>query len=1261
MIQIVIPSMLVLLQNQQFHYINFLLLIKIGEGFLGDFQEFRFYRRAMSSSQFNDYVMNPESIQGHADSNTGAGSSYDLLSFRLPLGNELEYTEVSGSANDVDWNNAQGGQVKFLSFGGNSSFAGKEAFGSLHPSLVNKQGSLFTSSFITTNNTTSSQYGIAYQGRTGAYTSTITSSYLKPNTEINYMDQPAAGIRNRIKNKISVIDGNEYGTILSPFRSIQQEFEQSSSYTEDLNSLEVGFSFQNEINDDIIATFGHGVVSDAISDPRFISESSDRYPELTRIAEDYFKKYQGVTVNDPTYTGLPTIIEKEYDYNRLIKFYETSLFRAIKNYIPARTSLSTGIIVKQHLLERNKASSAIGININTPIAKTPETGSDVYGYTNQTGFNSIISQRNLLITSSIEMYSLTGSAGGSVNKYNGLSYNNVEGDNLAYITWQAGGTAGQPNLSSNSLNLFTNESLNNDHQNLASLYGKNSKSLKKKNKYLKFKKTLTTNIYLNINFNSGTTPNTMSLDLISDKRGVIYNFTQSIPAGVSPNPFPYLLPIEGTHNDELFTFYPGEKIQLLAKTLSGDLKLQNHQIIFKNVTQPNYNTTNILSPTSSQQINWYRNDYTELLKVKNTQKEFYNNKFSDNNIPTIPAQYNPYRIFTDKNDKTPNIIPANQPYVDFTQATPGPYFSDTYITVDSANQVSVTPGYSPTSNYVSLQNIFQNLKVGTEYEISITVTNFSNIVSTGTYLQVGLAGVNSNANNPWDEALRITGNGNFEGGDNPPFGNIVKDNFGSPTFNHLTFTAIDDGTAGIADAGAINWYADGFFATFTITVNYIREAESLGPKHFYERDSFTIVPSSSQLFQNSPYNPIINNVSGSRKNSFLFDMDFDPVGPGSTLIEGIPSDYTLTISSSQLGWEGTATADALLEFSEVPDSNYTTTAIINPRYNGSKVISADYNFYTGIPSESLAVGRSAEQGIIGLANPPYLLTQNKIQYINGETGSWTGDISYGKTAAIDRNPINIAHFKSSLESKEYFGTTTFNIDQLIQIPFEEILNEQSPIITSSLINGSNENLIPVSSTFMYGRKASIVYNQSNKTFNNIGGTVLNYTNLAVGSNIINAGGIDLIAYSSNERALNDLTTTQYYTLPIWYSYTSSLLNINNPTYQANPAIASTPNAAFISLTSSLYPLNASPFTTMNQELPMVNNLSQFATGSSADVSSENSYYTNAPNVVMGVTGSLKDENNKDVGIINLKGPNVGKLAGMFIVSDSFGATTPEMI
>ena len=66
----------------------------IGRAFVGQFQEFRYYRRALTGSQFNDFVLNPESIQGEAGKNTGAGSSYDLLSFRASLGNELEYNNA---------------------------------------------------------------------------------------------------------------------------------------------------------------------------------------------------------------------------------------------------------------------------------------------------------------------------------------------------------------------------------------------------------------------------------------------------------------------------------------------------------------------------------------------------------------------------------------------------------------------------------------------------------------------------------------------------------------------------------------------------------------------------------------------------------------------------------------------------------------------------------------------------------------------------------------------------------------------------------------------------------------------------------------------------------------------------------------------------------------------------------------------------------------------------------------------------------------
>ena len=256
--------------------------------------------------------------------------------------------------------------------------------------------------------------------------------------------------------------------------------------------------------------------------------------------------------------------------------------------------------------------------------------------------------------------------------------------------------------------------------------------------------------------------------------------------------------------------------------------------------------------------------------------------------------------------------------------------------------------------------------------------------------------------------------------------------------------------------------------TVTIKFNSITGVGGLGPKHFYPRDSFTIVPSQSQLFANSPYNPIINNVSSSRKNSFFFDQDFAPPTPGQDFREGIPTDYALTVSASQLGFEGAnPTNDNLLEYAPVPDSNYTARAMILPRYSGSKVISADYNF--GITEMNLSES-AAPNAIISPLRKPNLRKQSKIEFLNGETGSWKGDSTKEYPAAIDTRPIYFAHFKSSYGNMEIFNSTTFNIDQLIQIPFNSIQDQQAPIITSSQLTGNNQNLIAVGSTFTPNRK-----------------------------------------------------------------------------------------------------------------------------------------------------------------------------------------------
>jgi hypothetical protein len=162
-----------------------------------------------------------------------------------------------------------------------------------------------------------------------------------PNTEYFFIDQPVVGIKNAISDKIRVEDNTiPLGDTLSAFRSLSQNTEISQSYTANTNLLEVAFSPQDEINDDIMGQIGYFNIGEYIGDPRFRSSSALSYPELDTLRNAYFEKYT-----------------KNYDLNdfiRLIKFFDNSLFKMIKDFVPARTSLASGIVIKQHLLERNR-------------------------------------------------------------------------------------------------------------------------------------------------------------------------------------------------------------------------------------------------------------------------------------------------------------------------------------------------------------------------------------------------------------------------------------------------------------------------------------------------------------------------------------------------------------------------------------------------------------------------------------------------------------------------------------------------------------------------------------------------------------------------------------------------------------------------------------------------------------------------------------------------------------------------------------------
>ena len=317
--------------------------------FSGSLQEIRYYNTIISESVFKDYVMNPLSIEGNT-----INSSPNELAFRASLGSELDRITSS----------------------------------SIHPKI--------TGSFSITQSFSGSSNGFSNFNFNSSPTYT-------GNTEIFFQDQPAIGIKNRVIDKIrtenNVIPS---GDALSPFQSILQYPAASSSYTPNVNYLEVAFSPQNEINDDINSQLGYFDIGDYIGDPRHRSSSARTYPDLDVLRDEYFEKYI-----------------KNYDlfdFVRLIKYFDNSLFKMIKDFVPARTSLATGIVIKQHILERNRYKSPT-VDSNSTIAKY--SGSS---------YNSPLTLQNIVISGTIKpqwnsyetgnVFIASGSTGGSFNTLN---------------------------------------------------------------------------------------------------------------------------------------------------------------------------------------------------------------------------------------------------------------------------------------------------------------------------------------------------------------------------------------------------------------------------------------------------------------------------------------------------------------------------------------------------------------------------------------------------------------------------------------------------------------------------------------------------------------------------------------------------------------------------------------------------------------------------------------------------------------------------
>jgi hypothetical protein len=152
------------------------------------------------------------------------------------------------------------------------------------------------------------------------------------------------------------------GSTLSPSISIIQPV---GKYSDDLHTVEVGFDISDTTNEWISSKItGSFDIDNYLGDPRDRNEFS--YSGLRQLEETIFAE-PNEAVQNYWENVIKDYNKAEFDWNdelvpfrkpadfvRLVKFFDNTLFRLIKDFIPARSNTNTGVIIKSHILNRSK-------------------------------------------------------------------------------------------------------------------------------------------------------------------------------------------------------------------------------------------------------------------------------------------------------------------------------------------------------------------------------------------------------------------------------------------------------------------------------------------------------------------------------------------------------------------------------------------------------------------------------------------------------------------------------------------------------------------------------------------------------------------------------------------------------------------------------------------------------------------------------------------------------------------------------------------
>lgn len=169
----------------------------------------------------------------------------------------------------------------------------------------------------------------------------------------------------RLDNTGSVISGSTLSQYTS---TLKKEYK----YTDDLHPIEIGFSPTDNVDNYIISkslsttSLTSFNIDDYIGDPRNL------------YLDDYFT-FTPAGIATGSLDNLTTSImsgSNAYDvqdFVRLIKFFDNTIFKMVKDFIPARSTADTGVIIKPHILGRSKAKSILATGLKPDYSGSIDT------------------------------------------------------------------------------------------------------------------------------------------------------------------------------------------------------------------------------------------------------------------------------------------------------------------------------------------------------------------------------------------------------------------------------------------------------------------------------------------------------------------------------------------------------------------------------------------------------------------------------------------------------------------------------------------------------------------------------------------------------------------------------------------------------------------------------------------------------------------------------------------------------------------------